>query len=110
MDTHELWFDPRACARALMWQSAHETCSVLREAAAERFRVYHHAVQQVQQRFTEVAFVDTWPALCDSWRCHAATYGALLYQTRYHLSPAGSRYLINGLVGPYIVHSGTNVR
>ncbi len=94
IDNPELRVDPRACARSLIWHASSELCSIPRETMAARNKQYREIAIRAQAKFPSITFIDSVEFFCDTELCYAAKDGRLWYQTQDHLSPVGSKHLV----------------
>ncbi len=98
VDVPELYFDPRECVALgrvkIFDRSLRTPCVVDREKFDKRTVQYRSMVAEAKIIFPMVKFVNAYDYLCDKERCNVMRNGALLYSSRDHLTPSGSRYLI----------------
>ncbi|MBA4267249.1 MAG: hypothetical protein C0453_19400, partial [Comamonadaceae bacterium] len=99
IDVPELNFNPRQCTQmrplSLHAGKQRTVCEVNRTDADERSHYYRQAVENARFKHPQVRFVDSWEAFCNDRTCSAQQDGRLLYSSRDHLSPAGSRFLMD---------------
>lgn len=98
VDTPELYFNPTRCIsiRPLtLWKhKLRESCAIDRNKFESRNADYHRMVAEAKVAFPSVKFINSYEYLCDKELCYGLVNGELLYQTRDHLTPSGSRYLV----------------
>jgi hypothetical protein len=94
IDIPDLSVDPRTCLRSMIRARGGDACATARSEVEARHASYRNIIDRVRTQFPDVLFIDTWDALCDTQKCYVARDGVLLYQSKDHLSPSGSRYLM----------------
>ena len=98
VDVPELYFDPKECVDlrpvALPGHNLRTPCAVNRKTFEERSADYHRRVAEARAAFPTVKFINSYEYLCDKELCYGLIDDELLYQTRDHLTPTGSRYLV----------------
>lgn len=101
VDNPEITFEPRECVSArrvsLPGHELRSPCAIERAVYEKRAADYLRLVADAEKRFPAVAFVRTDEVLCDADKCWVMKDGVLLYSDRSHLTPAGSRYVLNRL-------------
>jgi hypothetical protein len=98
VDTPELYFDPKTCVSfrpvTFPGYKPRTSCTVDKKKFEERNADYHRIVAEARAAFPTVKFIKAYEYLCDKELCYGLLDGELLYQSRDHLTPAGSRYLV----------------
>lgn len=98
-DVPELYFDPRECITVrplvLPGHKIRSICAVPRIDFQERSTEYHRIVAEARISFPTVKFIESYQYFCDVKWCHGMIGGELLYASSDHLTPSGSRYLVN---------------
>lgn len=101
LDNPELLKDPRSCVAR--WWITHPRCDIdiTRAQYASRNAEFLGLIARYREKYPTVAFVSSAEALCDGTTCYGYRDGKLLYSSRDHLSPDGSR-LVLGRVAPLL--------
>ena len=98
VDVPELHFDPLECTvlRPVVfpWHKQRTPCAVSRKKFEAHSAPYHSIISGARTTFPNINFIDAWRPFCDQKLCFGLLDGELLYNTRDHLTPAGSRYLV----------------
>lgn len=95
IDNPELRNDPRACVdRGLPWIKPDCPVDISRKDVLARNGPYYAVMEKYKRLYPEIQFVSMADALCDTSTCHGVDDGQLLYATRDHLSPYGSRHVV----------------
>ena len=98
VDTPELYFNPTECVSfrpvVLPGYKLRTSCAIDKKKFEERNADYHRIVAEARAAFPTVKFINAYEYLCDKELCYGLLDGELLYMTRDHLTPAGSRYLV----------------
>jgi peptidoglycan/LPS O-acetylase OafA/YrhL len=98
VDVPELEGDPSICLdRGLPFVQRRCNIDIERKRVEERSRYQLDIVSRLAARHPLVRFESTTETLCDASICHATEAGTLLYASRDHLTPAGSRRVVGGL-------------
>ncbi|MGO8754532.1 MAG: acyltransferase family protein [Gallionellaceae bacterium] len=98
VDNPELYKDPKGCVKRPFFTSvAANYCSIARKDYEQRTRLYRAIVNRAKDKFPSVDFIDTSNIFCGQDKCSGIMNGTLLYATRDHLSPSGSRFLLNAI-------------
>ena len=101
VDIPELYFDPHECISirplTIGQHTLRSPCTINRKAFDQRSMVYHQIVDEEELRFPSVKFIRGYLALCDRDKCYASINDNLFYISSDHLSPSGSRYLIESI-------------
>jgi peptidoglycan/LPS O-acetylase OafA/YrhL len=96
VDSPELYKDPRSCVRSkfINFSSA---CSIdiLKSDFIARISPYYKIIEENKKAFPNVIFSNTEEIFCDADRCYGVKNNVLLYASRDHLSPDGSRYFVS---------------
>ena len=99
VDVPELYFDPRECVTVrpleLPGHKIRSICAVPRIDFQARSSEYHRIVSEARIAFPTVKFIESYEYFCDDKLCHGMSDGELLYASSDHLTPSGSRYLMN---------------
>jgi len=98
----ELVVDPKACVRRTVYGAVlDQQCplSIDKNEVLARNQIFRQIVARVSMKFPEVTFIDPMHSLCDSAKCFGVVGNTLLYQTRDHLSPQGSEFFIDAVIG-----------
>jgi peptidoglycan/LPS O-acetylase OafA/YrhL len=96
IDIPELYKDPKSCLRSQMVNiGINDDCGITRKEYAERNRFYRSIIDEEKVKFPSVVFIDSSEVLCDDKICSGFKNGSLLYATRDHLTPTGSKLLLN---------------
>jgi|WetSurSiteA1Bulk_404760.scaffolds.fasta_scaffold00192_2 peptidoglycan/LPS O-acetylase OafA/YrhL len=100
-DVPELYKDPKSCVKRnfISAKAGIGGCSidVLKKDFIERNTAYLEIIKENKDKFPQVNFVNTEEIFCDTDKCYGMKNNVLLYSTRDHLTPNGSKYLINGI-------------
>lgn len=99
VDTPELDFDPRECVTlrkfTLPMHKPRTPCAVEKTRYDMWSAEYLQLVSQAEARFPSIRFIHTDKYFCDKQWCWAMIENQLMYSDRSHLTPTGSRYLMN---------------
>lgn len=98
IDVPELEKEPRACVdRQLPFFAPRCNIDIGRARVDERNRHLLDVGRRLSLRHPSVRFVSAIDVLCDASVCHGSGRAGLLYASRDHLTPAGSRFLVKSL-------------
>jgi hypothetical protein len=99
VDTPELDFEPRECLSLrklkLPMYTPRTPCAIERAKHEAMSAEYRQLVAKAESQFPSVKFIHTDNYLCDKAWCWGMVDNQLLYSDRNHLTPDGSRYLLN---------------
>lgn len=99
VDNPELDFDPRECVSlrkfTLPFHKPRTPCAIERKKYEAWSEEYRKMVADADARFPAIHFIYSDKYLCDAQWCWALIDGQLMYSDRSHLTPAGSRYLLD---------------
>jgi hypothetical protein len=98
IDVPELEKEPRVCIdRQLPLLASRCDLDIQRARVDERNRHLLDLSRRLSVRHAQVRFVSAIDVLCDPSVCHGSQATDLLYASRDHLTPAGSRVLVGAL-------------
>jgi peptidoglycan/LPS O-acetylase OafA/YrhL len=98
IDVPEIERDPRMCFnRGLPFVQHRCNIDIERYRVEERSRYLLDVVHRLMDRHPAVRFVSSIDVLCDQSICHGSEGGTLMYASQDHLTPAGSRRVVEGL-------------
>jgi hypothetical protein len=98
VDVPEIEKEPRICLdRGLPLVEHRCSIDIARSRVEERSRYTLDVVHRLAAAHPLVRFVSGIDILCDQSTCRGSEAGTLLYASRDHLTPAGSRRVVQGL-------------
>ena len=100
VDVPEIEKEPRICLdRGLPLVEHRCSIDIARSRVEERSRYTLDVIRRLAAAHPLVRFVSGIDILCDQSTCRGSEAGTLLYASRDHLTPAGSRRVVQGLQG-----------
>jgi len=93
LDVPELLKDPKSCTQRIYARGCE--INIPKEAYLNRNKDFLRLIDTYRKEFPSVIFVNSSEYFCDDEQCYGNKDGTLLYATRDHLTPNGSRYLVN---------------
>jgi hypothetical protein len=98
VDNPELINDPRACVNRNPFSKT-QKCSidVGKQEVLSNNKEYFEILEKLKAKYPQVDFAYTTDILCNDSTCHGITEEGLLYASTDHLSPLGSRVVIQGI-------------
>lgn len=95
VDNPELLVDPKACAKRLFDHACQ--IDLPKGIYLQRNAGFLSLIEKYRVLYPAFHFAYASDALCDATTCFGSRDGRLLYATRDHLTPDGSRFLINAI-------------
>lgn len=96
IDNPEILKDPKSCIeRPLITKVFNNKCNISYEEYLNRSNSFRNVVFNLGKKYNNLVIIDFSKELCNENECFASKNGKLLYATQDHLTPYGSRYLMN---------------